>query len=153
MHLEIYSLKHELEELFHNRDTLTGAENRTSMLTRMREQHELVKRGVQQCSIVIMDLDHFKAVNDTYGHSVGDKMLVAWASYIKQNLRPYDRIYRYGGEEFLLSFPSTDINAALDIIERLRSGISTVSIDADTTKPTMVTASFGVNHARSERQR
>jgi diguanylate cyclase len=144
MHLEIYSLKHELEELLNNRDALTGAESRTIMLTRLRELRELVKRGVQECGIAIMDLDHFKAVNDTYGHPVGDKVLVAWVSYIKQHLRPYDRIYRYGGEEFLMSFPSTDIHSASDIIERLRSGISAIDIGADETKPITVTASFGI---------
>lgn len=144
MHLEIYSLKHELEELFYNCDVLTGAENRTRMLTRLRELHELVKRNVQECGIAIMDLDHFKVVNDTYGHSAGDKVLVAWVSHIKQNLRPYDRVYRFGGEEFLLSFPSTDIHSASDIIERLRSGMSAVDIGADEIRPIIVTASFGI---------
>ena len=144
MHLEIYSLKHELEELLYNRDVLTGAENRTGMLTRLRELHELVKRNVQECGIAIMDLDHFKMVNDTYGHSAGDEVLVAWVSHIKRHLRPYDRVYRYGGEEFLLSFPSTNIHSASDIIERLRSGIPAVDIGADETKPIMVTASFGI---------
>ncbi len=144
LHLEIYSLKHELEELLINRDPLTGAENRTGMLTRLRELRELVKRGLQECGIAIMDLDHFKRINDTYGHSAGDQLLVAWVSYIKQHLRPYDRVYRYGGEEFLLSFPSTNIQSVSIIIERLRSGLSTIDIGADETKPIMVTASFGI---------
>jgi diguanylate cyclase len=144
LHLEIYSLKQELEELLNNRDVLTGAENRMGMLTRLRELRELVKRGVQECSIVIMDLDHFKTVNDTYGHLVGDQVLVAWVSYIKQHLRPYDRVYRYGGEEFLLSFPSTNLQTVADIIERIRNGLSSVDIGADETKPIMVTASFGI---------
>jgi len=144
LHLEIYSLKHELEELLNNRDALTGAESRTIMLTRLRELRELVKRSVQECGIAIMDLDHFKTVNDTYGHPAGDKVLMTWVSYIKQNLRPYDRIYRYGGEEFLMSFPGTNINSTSDIIERLRSGISAIDMDADATKSIMVTASFGI---------
>ncbi|MBA3005606.1 MAG: diguanylate cyclase [Proteobacteria bacterium] len=144
LHLEVYSLKQELEELLNNRDALTGAENRTSMLTRLRELRELVKRGIQECSIVIMDLDHFKTVNDTYGHPAGDQVLVAWVSYIKQHLRPYDRVYRYGGEEFLLSFPSTNLQTVQDIIERIRKGLSAVAIGADETKTIMVTASFGI---------
>jgi diguanylate cyclase len=144
MHLEIYSLKHELEELFHNRDTLTGAENRTGMLTRLRELHELVKRGVQECSLAIMDLDHFKTVNDSFGHSVGDKVLVTCINYIKQHLRPYDRVYRYGGEEFLLAFPSTNIQATLEIVERLRDGISALNVDMNGAQPLLVTASFGL---------
>lgn len=144
LHLEIYSLKQELEELLNNRDALTGAENRIGMLIRLREQRELVKRDVQKCSIVIMDLDHFKAVNDTYGHPVGDQVLVAWVSYIKQHLRAYDRIYRYGGEEFLLSFPSTTLQTVSDIIERIRNGLTAIDIGADETKSIMVTASFGI---------
>ncbi len=144
LHLEIYSLKQEIEELLNNRDALTGAENRIGMLIRLRELRELVKRGVQKCSIVIMDLDHFKTVNDTYGHPAGDKVLVAWVSYIKQHLRPYDRVYRYGGEEFLLSFPSTNLQTIQDLIERLRKGLSEVAIGAGETKAIMVTASFGI---------
>ncbi len=144
MHLEIYSLKHELEELLNNSDALTGAENRNCMLTRLRELHELVKRGVQECGIAIMDLDHFKKVNDTYGHSAGDKVLVAWVNHIRQYIRPYDRVYRYGGEEFLLSFPSTKLHSVSDIIERLRSGISVIDIGSGQTEPLKVTASFGI---------
>jgi diguanylate cyclase (GGDEF)-like protein len=144
LRLEIYSLKQELEEFINNRDTLTGAENRIGMLPWLREQRELVKRGVQKCSIVIMDLDHFKTVNDTYGHPAGDQVLVAWISYIKQHLRPYDRVYRYGGEEFILSFPSTNLQSGQELIERLRKGFSEVAIGADETKSIMVTASFGI---------
>lgn len=144
LHLEIYSLKQELEELLNNRDALTGAENRIGMLTRLRELRELVKRLIQQCSIVIMDLDHFKTVNDTYGHPAGDQVLVAWVSYIKQHLRSYDRVYRYGGEEFLLSFPNTTLQTAQDVIERIRAGLTEVTIGTDETKAIMVTASFGI---------
>ncbi len=144
LRLEINSLKQELVDSLNNRDPLTGAENRTGMLTRLRELHELVKRGVQTCTIVLMDLDHFKAVNDTYGHPAGDQVLVAWVSYIKQNLRSYDRVYRYGGEEFLLSFPGTDLQIVQDIIERIRKGLSAVAIGVDETKTIMVTASFGM---------
>ena len=144
LRLEIYSLKHEIEELINTRDTLTGAENRFNMLSRLRELLELVKRGIQECSIAIMDLDHFKAVNDTYGHAAGDQVLVAWVSYIKQHLRPYDRVYRYGGEEFLLSYPGTDLQTAQELIERLRKGLSEIAIGDDETKAIMVTASFGI---------
>ncbi len=144
LHLEIYSLKQELEELLHHRDPLTGAENRTGMLIRLREQRELVKRGVHECGIALMDLDHFKTINDTYGHSVGDKMLVGWVSHIKQLLRRYDRVYRYGGEEFLLSFPGTTLQIISDIIERMRDELPALDIGADEPKPIMVTASFGI---------
>lgn len=144
LRLEIYSLKHELDELLLNRDVLTGAENRFSMLAKLRELRELVKRRVQECSIAIMDLDHFKAVNDTYGHSVGDKVLVALVRYVKQHMRPYDKVYRYGGEEFLLSLPSTDLQAAQALVERIREGIATDALGTSGTKAIVVTASFGI---------
>lgn len=144
MHLELYSLKKELEELVYNRDALTGAENRTGMLIRLREQRELVKRGVHECGIVMMDVDHFKAINDTYGHSVGDKVLVAWVKHIKRHMRPYDRVYRYGGEEFLLSFPSTDLQTVSSIVERLHSGSSALDIGTDEATPITISASFGI---------
>ncbi len=144
LRLEINSLKQELEKTLNNRDALTGAENRMVMLTQLRELHELVKRGVQKCSIVIMDLDHFKAVNDTYGHPAGDRVLVAWVNHIKQHIRPYDRVYRYGGEEFLLSFPSTDLQTAQDIVERIRKGPSAIVVGVGKTKEVKVTASFGI---------
>ena len=144
LHLEIYSLKRELEELLNNRDPLTGAENRIGMLTRLRELRELVKRDVHTCGIVIMDLDHFKKVNDTYGHPAGDRVLVAWVSYIRQHLRPYDRVYRYGGEEFLLSLPNTTLQTARKLIERIRTGLPAVDIGIGETKTITVTASFGI---------
>ena len=144
LNLEIYSLKQELEESFHNRDVLTGAENRISMLTRLRELRELVNRRIQQCAIVIMDLDHFKKVNDTYGHPVGDEVLVAWVRYLKQHLRPYDTVYRYGGEEFLMSFPSAGLEAAKDLVERIRDELPAVAVQTERGETVAVTASFGI---------
>lgn len=145
LRLEIYSFKHEIEESLNTRDPLTGAENRFNMLSRLRELRELSKRGVQDSSIAIMDLDHFKRVNDTYGHTAGDQVLIAWVNYIKKNLRKYDRIYRYGGEEFLLSFPGNDQQSVKELIERLRNGIPEITIEGGgETKSIMVTASFGI---------
>jgi len=144
LRLEIYSFKHEIEESLNTRDPLTGAENRFNMLSRLRELRELSKRGVQDCSIAIMDLDHFKRVNDTYGHAAGDQVLVAWVNYIKKNLRKYDRVYRYGGEEFLLSFPGNDQQSVKELIERLRDGIPEITLEGDEAKSIMVTASFGI---------
>lgn len=144
LRLEIYSFKHEIEESINTRDPLTGAENRFKMLSRLRELRELSKRGVQDCSIAIMDLDHFKKVNDTYGHAAGDEVLVAWVDYIKKNLRKYDRVYRYGGEEFLLSFPGNDQQSVKELIERLRKGVPEIVIEGNEAKSIMVTASFGI---------
>ena len=74
--LETASLQHELEDALYNLDPLTGTTSRIGMLTKLREQQELVKREVQSCVIAMMDLDRFKTVNDKYGHIVGDKVLI-----------------------------------------------------------------------------
>ena len=109
--LQMESLQREMENLLLTQDPLTGAFNRIDIFTRLREQQALVQRGVQACCIAMIDLDHFKAVNDTYGHIMGDKALQAVAQYLISHLRPYDRLFRYGGEEFLLCLPDTDLNA------------------------------------------
>lgn len=144
LRLEIHTLKREIEESLYNHDPLTGALNRIGMLTSLRALHELVKRRVQQCCIAIMDLDHFKAVNDTYGHCVGDQVLSAAVRYIMEHLRPYDKVFRYGGEEFLITLPSTDLQAGHLLIERIRAGLVITPLAFHGHKPIPVTVSFGL---------
>lgn len=125
LRLQIQTLRRELTELLYRRDPLTGAESRLSLLTVLREQHELLTRGVQKaCSIAMMDLDSFKRVNDTFGHPAGDKVLVEFAAFVMANVRPYDKLFRYGGEEFLLCLPGLEAPDALAVVERIRVGIS-----------------------------
>lgn len=144
LRLEINTLKRELETTFYNLDSLTGANSRIGMLTHLREQLELVNRGAQSFSIAMMDLDHFKRVNDSYGHLVGDSALTHIARYVLDNIRPYDRLFRYGGEEFLLSIPHTDSASALPMIERIREGIARVPIPCNKATPLHLTVSFGI---------
>lgn len=144
LRINIDTLKHEIEETLYNRDPLTGARNRVSMLSELRQLMELVQRGVQQTSICLMDIDHFKAVNDTFGHQVGDKVLVHVSEYISEHIRPYDKIYRYGGEEFLISMPNTDLETARTITERLREGISSEVAAYHDNEVIRVNASFGI---------
>lgn len=127
MRLEMLTLKHEFEEVLLNLDPLTGVANRVGMLTKLREQQEFVKRKVGSCGIAMMDLDHFKLINDTYGHAVGDQVLRSVAQFAKSHIRPYDKMFRYGGEEFLFSMPNTDLNLARALFERLRDGLANVS--------------------------
>ena len=145
MRLEIQSLRRELVDAMQNRDPLTGARNRVTMLSDLREQHALVRRGLQQCTIAIIDLDHFKDINDRYGHPVGDTVLASTAQCIQSQVRPYDSIYRYGGEEFLLCMPNTSIEAAMGLAERLRVAVASAEIRTAVGGPVLhVTASFGV---------
>jgi len=150
LRLEISTLKRELETSYYNLDSLTGAYSRISMLTHLREQLELVNRGAQKFSIAMVDLDHFKRVNDTYGHIIGDTVLTQVARYILDNIRPYDRLFRYGGEEFLLCMPHTDIHSALPMVERLREGIAQMHIPTNTSATLQITVSFGISELEPE---
>jgi diguanylate cyclase (GGDEF)-like protein len=142
--LQILTLMREVEDLLRNADPLTGASNRTQMLSKLREQQELVKRGVHRCCVAMMDLDHFKGVNDTRGHLAGDRVLTAVAHYVIEHLRPYDRIFRFGGEEFLLCLLDSDLPRGQEMAERLRQGVAELSIDVGEGEPVRITASFGL---------
>lgn len=144
MRLQIHTLKRELEDLMYNRDPLTGANSRIGMLTKLRELQELVRRGVESCCIAMMDLDNFKSINDTYGHVAGDRVLAASAYYMIEHLRVYDKVYRYGGEEFLISMQNASSKPGFDVVERLREGIAANPIDFDGKDVICVTASFGL---------
>jgi len=107
LRLEIASLKHEVEISLYTHDPLTGAINRADMLPMLRELHEMVKRQSEACSIAMMDLDLFKKINDKFGHPAGDRVLITLVQYISERLRPYDKLFRYGGEEFLICMQQT----------------------------------------------
>lgn len=144
MRLEISALERELENALYNHDSLTGAITRIGILPALREQQELIKRELQSCCIVMVDLDNFKVVNDIHGHLAGDCVLTASAHYIIEHLRPYDKVFRYGGEEFLLLMQHTELTPCYDMIDRLREGLASMPINFNGKKPIHITASFGV---------
>ena len=92
-------------------------------------------------ALLVVDLDHFKRVNDTYGHPAGDAVLKALASILTQGVRESDIICRYGGEEFLILLPVTDAAAALALAERVRASVDAVP---DTPERPACTTSIGV---------
>lgn len=118
--LQLDTLKRELERALGNLDPLTGAHSRIGMFTWLEEQRELVKRGVLSCGLSMIDLDLFKSINDTYGHLAGDQVLAHAAHYFMEHIRPYDRLYRYGGEEL----PDTDLATCHELVNRLRVGLA-----------------------------
>ena len=144
MRLEIESLKRELEVALYNIDALTGVPGRLQMLEKLRENREFVVRGVHPCTIAMLDIDKFKTVNDSHGHPAGDHVLVAIANYARSHLRPYDLIFRYGGEEFLICMPDTDIETGREICDRLRSELGSLSHQAIGAENFRVTVSIGV---------
>lgn len=144
LRLEISSLKREIELSLYTHDPLTGAINRLDMLPMLREIQAMDRRQNQISSLVMIDIDHFKKVNDKFGHPTGDKVLQSVAHYLMEHLRPYDKLFRYGGEEFLLCIHNTDLKACHERIELLRSHLSKNSIDIGRRDPIYVTASFGI---------
>lgn len=144
LRLEITTLEREMEDSLFNRDTLTGAITRFGILPTLREQQELVKRHAQQCCVVMMDLDNFKAVNDLHGHIAGDRVLAESAQYLIKHLRPYDKVFRYGGEEFLLCLPYIELEHGNDRVRSLSEGLVAMEIDINGNQPIHISASFGV---------
>ena len=138
-------LRQALEGTLLNRDALTGAYDRSVMLPELRDLHELAQRQVQSCCIVFMDLDQFKDINDRYGHIVGDAVLAAAVRKLGHSLRPYDKVFRYGGDEFLICLPGADLAIGQAVIRRVRerlAGQALVTGPASTAL--QVTASFGL---------
>jgi diguanylate cyclase (GGDEF)-like protein len=97
----------------------------------------------------MLDLDHFKAINDNYGHAAGDQVLADVGSILKQSIRSIDYPARYGGEEFVLVLAETSSDAAVDIAERIRSAVENRRLDADDER-LAVTVSIGVAQSRDE---
>lgn len=144
LRLEISALERELEDSLFNRDALTGAITRFGILPTLREQQELAKRHAQLCYIAMMDLDNFKAINDLHGHPAGDKVLAETVHYLIRHLRPYDKVFRYGGEEFLLCMPYTELSPGFERVNELSQGLAALNIDIGKKEPVKVSASFGL---------
>jgi len=106
-------------------DALTGTLNRRAILDFCEDEHERSLRYGQTFSLMMIDLDHFKSVNDTHGHQHGDRVLVHFVECTRAALRRADRFGRYGGEEFLVLLPNTAIDAALPVAERIHAALAT----------------------------
>jgi diguanylate cyclase (GGDEF)-like protein len=125
-------------------DHLTGAWNRNAMAARLAQEAERARRGHQDFAICLLDLDKFKDINDRFGHPVGDQVLHAVASFLKENLRSYDSMFRYGGEEFLICLPDTNLERAGQLINRICEKLATSSLNISDHPDIQVTASFGI---------
>jgi len=122
--LKLLNLKLEHEA---THDPLTGAPNRRAILDKLSDELARARRGNLKLSIGLCDIDHFKHVNDTYGHQVGDDVLCNFVKTVQNTLRPYDLVGRYGGEEFLLVIPDLPASVGLieeKIYERVRAKIA-----------------------------
>ena len=142
--LELRSLQTDIIQKMCRVDHLTGVWNRSSMQHQLEEEHERMRRAGSICCLVMMDLDHFKQVNDTYGHPAGDAVLQKAVQLFTGMLRKYDSIFRYGGEEFLFCLPDTVGEDAVQIMDRMRLELEKLVIDVKGKGAIQVTASFGV---------
>ncbi len=135
-------LNNELRQLAY-KDPLTGLSNRRFAFELMSKQIEYIERKNTPACVIMTDIDHFKQINDTHGHQVGDEVIKAFANIILDEVRKYDVACRYGGEEFLLFLPDTKLEQAVTIAERLRTLLEAKVID-QTPEKIYVSASFGV---------
>lgn len=128
-----------------SRDFLTSLLNRREAYRRIQEEIERTARTGQPLSFILFDIDHFKRLNDSYGHNAGDAVLKQLAAKLLAALRDYDIACRYGGEEFLVVAPETDMEQALRLAERLRATIASTSFSSeDHALETTITISIGV---------
>ncbi len=125
-------------------DALTGLPNRASGLERLDEELARSRRSGAPLSVMMIDLDHFKRVNDTYGHASGDAVLREASSRFRGAMRVYDAVARFGGEEFMVVMPECEEDAALRVAQRLRTRLRGSSVALPGAAPISVTASVGV---------
>ena len=124
-------------------DPLTGVFNRRSMEIMLINQLSIAKIANTPFSVAMIDIDDFKKINDTYGHLIGDCVLRNLAMIIRENLRKSDFVFRYGGEEFLVLLPFTDINSAKYVMEKIRKKIEENKFECEDLK-IKVTVSIGI---------
>lgn len=125
-------------------DSLTRLLNHRAIFQRLEEELARAARKGQAVSVVLADFDHFKRVNDTHGHLAGDAVLRSAAQLFRQLLRASDAVGRYGGEEFLVVLPDTDLEAGVRTAQRLRAGLEKLAVPLASGTKIHVTASFGV---------
>ena len=143
---EVENLRKQIDELSDlvSIDALTGLFNFRHFKTILQSEMDRSKRSGIPTSLVLADLDHFKVVNDTYGHETGNQVLKHMADILKNEVRTTDIVFRYGGEEFAMIFPETHLNLAVKVADRIRQQIanSPISVGDDEIS---LTASMGAS--------
>jgi diguanylate cyclase (GGDEF)-like protein len=128
-------------------DGLTGLYNHLHINQMLEREIKIAKRHCHDLSVMMMDIDHFKGINDKHGHKTGDIVLAALAEIIKRDIRETDLVGRYGGEEFLIILPHTNSNSAYTIAERIRKSIEEYEFEG---KDLKITISIGLTQYAGE---
>lgn len=138
--------EHLIDEMSHT-DPLTGISNRRSISNHLNE----AQHNMYDYALVLLDLDHFKRINDQYGHEIGDQVLQRVAKILKMGLREHDTVGRFGGEEFILILRGNHLQRTIDIAERCRREIAQHSIELSDGRFIQITASFGIALSHPDR--
>ncbi len=131
-------------------DALTGVSNRATVLTYLEKHFDLARRHGRPLSVLLCDLDHFKRVNDTYGHAAGDSVLQVFGGLVMGRLRGSDQVGRIGGEEFLVVLPETQAGEAATVAENLRLALCSEPVRIPVSAPILVSCSLGVAQVHEE---
>lgn len=142
LQLELMRAREELRDRA-NKDLLTMLPNRSAIAAALESEISRCHRDRRTVGVVLLDIDHFKKINDTYGHFAGDAVLKETAARLRGNMRPYDHVGRYGGEEFLIVLPNCDLEQASMQAERIRAKLNSEAMTVDGAE-LHVSASFGV---------
>lgn len=127
------------------KDPLTGLANRRHFRAVLEREIDRVTRSGEAALLLMLDIDHFKTINDTWGHPTGDRVLVALAETLREALRTQDVVGRFGGEEFLLVLPATDLTGAWALAERIRRHVDeAVSVSTERGEAIRFNVSIGV---------
>jgi diguanylate cyclase (GGDEF)-like protein len=130
-------------------DALTGIANRRLLTDRLREESERAKRYSRPLCLVMVDIDRFKAINDSHGHEIGDNVLVEVVRVLEAEIREHDLCGRWGGEEFLVMMPETTRDHAVLAMERLRQAVASLRVRVNDDSLS-VTVSLGMAELRAD---
>lgn len=126
-------------------DSLTGLLNRRSFDHIIKRSVVSAQENGSSFSLILLDIDYFKSINDEHGHLVGDKVLIELAELLKRLVRDHDSVARWGGEEFALVLPKTSLEAAIRVAERIRQSLASLQVE----NIALISASLGVTHYQS----